>query len=400
MASSQDPIFIVGSSRSGTSLLAAMLSSHSRIACGPETQVLNKIPKEQLPSILADPKWPRLAIEALSKITLADQRVIDIYELSVDTLTQYLSSKPQTIASLFECFTVNFADRHGKKRWAEKTPRHLLHLDTIRKEFPNAKIIRIVRDPRDSALSMRQLNWTSEDYLPNLYIWTAWYEKTDAFFHTDQGSITIRYEDLAQSPKEVLKKLCRFIDEEFESSMLETSKSGKLVSTSNEVWKKQVSENLDTSRCYRWKKELSKIENLASEYLTKKWLLQFGYNTSTHDPRVFFVYDINTRLIEQNRDLILLLAEHGYSLQKANKPIEVPSLNILLSRKEQTSLRQRKNIFRLLVKRATRLKTTSFFLSPDMRLKRKEKMLLKLTRTTVYKLPITSEKIACSIDQQ
>jgi hypothetical protein len=76
------PIFIVASSRSGTSLLAAMLSAHSRIACGPETQILHKISKLRLARILADTEWPRRATHCLSKIQLADQPIIDIYDLT------------------------------------------------------------------------------------------------------------------------------------------------------------------------------------------------------------------------------------------------------------------------------------------------------------------------------
>lgn len=387
------PIFIVGSSRSGTSLLAAMLSAHSRIACGPETQLLHKIKKAQLEEALADSDWPQLAVKHLSKLTLAGQRVIDIYKLSEELLTEYLRDKPQSIASIFESITANFARAQNKPRWAEKTPRHLLHVETIRREFPNAKIIRIVRDPRDSAISMRQLNWSSNDYLPNLYIWNEWYDKTDAFFETETNSTTIQYEDLAHSPQETLVSLCKFIGEDFEIGMLQTSDSGKLVATANEPWKQQVSEDIDTSRCYRWKKELSTIEKTTSIYLVNKWLTKFNYETTTQQPEILPTDHLNTQLIEQNRDLILSLASHGYLIRKTNRPLlEEPILLIFLTPKRVETKRQRKDIHQLLRSRAIKFKKTILLLNPETKLKRKDRLLLHLMSYRLRLLPIDLSK--------
>lgn len=313
------PIFIVGSSRSGSSLLAAMLGAHSHIACGAETQLLPKIKPKQLDEILNDPEWPKCAVDQLSKLTLAGQRVTEIYNITDDEIYKTLIKKPRSIASLFESITENFAKQHNKIRWAEKTPRHLIYLDILRKEFPDAKIIRVVRDPRDSALSMRKLDWSSDEYFPNLYIWESWYRQSDKFFESDHNSMTIRYEDLMASPPDVLGKLCQFINEDYEAGMLETSKSGKLVSTPNERWKKQVSEKLDMSRCYRWKIELSDIENLASEFVVRNWLLKFGYETTGKKSKNICIRNFDTKVIEASYHLILSLAKHGYSMTEATK---------------------------------------------------------------------------------
>jgi len=47
-ARNSQPVFIVGSPRSGTTFLSAMLSNHSRLCCGPETQFFNKLDTEKL----------------------------------------------------------------------------------------------------------------------------------------------------------------------------------------------------------------------------------------------------------------------------------------------------------------------------------------------------------------
>ena len=386
------PIFIVGSSRSGTSLLAAMLSAHSRIACGPETQILHKTSKTRLTRILEDTEWPKRATNHLSKIQLADQPIIDIYDLTKQQLRQDLATRPQSITSLFEALAGSFARRHGKPRWAEKTPRHLLHLDAIRKEFPDAKIIRIVRDPRDSALSMRKLNWSSNDYLPNLYIWNDWYDKTDSFFATDTNSTTIRYEDLVHSPEDALTSLCQFIDEDFEENMLHTSESGKLVATKNETWKQQVSEKLDTSRCYRWKIELSEIENAGSKHLMSKWLIKFNYETSIQQsqPQPLPALKLDTDLIEKNQSLLLSIASLGYPIKSTETPRLEPNLLIFLTPEQASTSLQIKEINQLLLYRTLRRKKTIVLLHPDTKLKQKERIILRLISSQVY----TDELIA------
>ena len=53
------PIFIVGAPRSGTTLLSAILGSHSRIACGPETQFFSKLNLPALSSAAEDSYWPK-----------------------------------------------------------------------------------------------------------------------------------------------------------------------------------------------------------------------------------------------------------------------------------------------------------------------------------------------------
>lgn len=394
------PIFIVGSSRSGTSLLAAMLSAHSRIACGPETQVLNKLNQTTLATILNDPKWPQRAVQGLSRVTLAGQRVIDIYKTTETELAEFLMDRQPSIAALIESITLNFANKQHKPRWAEKTPRHLLHLDTIRREFPDAKIIRIIRDPRDSALSMRKLNWTSDDYLPNLYIWNKWYEHTDPFFSTDKNSTTISYEDLVHSPQQVLSSLCNFIEERFEDNMLRTRKSGQLVSTPNEVWKKQVSKELDTNRCYRWKKELSTVENAASEHLVRKWLNKFNYTTITEQGTVLSAYQMDTQVIHRNQDFILALASHGYSIKETDSSLLDPQLTIFLTPEQVASKRQRKSVRKLLFQRAIRLKRTTVLLHQKTRIKRKEKIQIWLLSSRFYKLPISPKRLGKELERQ
>lgn len=358
-----EPIFIVGSSRSGTSLLAAMLGSHSQITCGPESQILPKTSQKQRSQITSDPHWPALAVQHLASIKIAQRPIIDAFGLNLQEVTDYLQNHPPSIASLIRSITVPFSQKQNKTRWAEKTPRNLLYLDLIRAEFPKAKIIRIIRDPRDSALSMRKLPWASDEYLPNLILWCEWYHASDTFFEHDKGSISIIYEDLVKNPNKVLHSVCDFIGEKFELGMLDTSKSGKMVSTQNETWKQQVSKTLAPSRLYRWKLELSSNQNVISESIAYKWLLKFGYQTSS--PRRAITFEnLSQKTALKNQDLILSLATDGYSIETTTSPTKEKELHFFVNQEDLSSIKRLRRILKKLCIRTLRSNRSILHIEP------------------------------------
>jgi sulfotransferase family protein len=273
------PIFVVGAPRSGTTLLAAMLAGHSRIMCGPETQFFNKLDADQLADAVQDPRWPRLATSAICSLTLARQSVVKLFGLSRRDVRRYLRNRSPSVRAMVESLTESYATRNGKPRWAEKTPNHILHVAQIRGEWPEAPIVRIVRDPRDVALSMRQLMWTRRNsILDNAGIWADWHEQAMPFFSNDRRSYTLRFEDLVTEPETELRRLCEVIDEEYEPGMLDTGRSGKAVASKKESWKASVSGPVDASRASGWRGSLSEVDAEAVAARCATVMRSFGYS--------------------------------------------------------------------------------------------------------------------------
>ena len=52
------------------------------------------------------------------------------------------------------------AQKQGVKRWIDSTPTNIPHMPRIVKEFPDARIIHIIRDGRDVALSLDKREWS------------------------------------------------------------------------------------------------------------------------------------------------------------------------------------------------------------------------------------------------
>lgn len=167
------PIVVVGAPRPDTTLLASMLARHSRIACGPETQVFNKLSPERLQAAFDDPAWPNRAVKLVLLLTPWRVKPSPGCSDTQDATCGTFWRRASPTRALLESLTALPARKRGKARWAEKTPNHLPHLPTLRRHYPDARVVRIVRDPRDSALSMRQPPWASRSALANAYTWSA-----------------------------------------------------------------------------------------------------------------------------------------------------------------------------------------------------------------------------------
>lgn len=281
MTASPPPVFIVGAPRSGTTLLAAMIGSHSQYAVGPESQFFSKLSAAVLRKAVDDRDWPQLAVDALAGIELAGQPVLALFGTSPAKVAAFLKQRPPSISTMLEALTVPFARERNKPGWGEKTPNHLLNLPLLRQLWPNAWIVRIMRDPRDAALSTCRLPTFSDSFLANLYLWRRWQDAAEPFLSSDKRSVTVRYESLISHPEAELTRMCRTLGIDYEAGMLEFARNAKNVSSSAETWKKGVSENLTTERMFAWKHSLDPDLRGPAAQVAHEYLAAFDYE---HDP--------------------------------------------------------------------------------------------------------------------
>lgn len=205
-----NPIFIIGLPRSGTTLLQQMLSAHSKLNEGGELKCLT---------------YPMLEvgqahINNLSSLEGEVQRRI------FDKIrTDYFYYLEQQLDLSWPCIDKSLDLNH--------------HIGVIIKSFPNAPIIRIIRDPKDTAWSCYRacfnqgLAWSYD--LENI---------AEYFYHENRLSehwsktlkdriLEIKYEDLVNNPKKTLTKCLSYMDLAFENEMLSFYKKNSLIQTSS-----------------------------------------------------------------------------------------------------------------------------------------------------------------------
>lgn len=303
------PIFIVGVPRSGTTLLAAMLGAHPRLLCGPETFFFT-YPSISQASLCHEVDWPQPAVDFLYSLEHVGKSVPSNYGLSREEITAELAQRRPSIASILSGLIELYMRPHGKSRWIEKTPDHLIFVDRIRKHYPESPIIRILRDPRDVATSLLRVDWGPGSLIRALDIWRNRDELSAGFFERDARSYTLRYEDLVRDPEPVLRELCRVIDEPFDPAMLDTSRSARLVNATAEACKTKVANSVDPSRAEAWRREFSEEELKLVEAVLGDRLRAYGYPVLDFEsPHPVEVRNIG--LLDQYPDLAAGLLARG-----------------------------------------------------------------------------------------
>lgn len=305
------PVFIVGPPRSGTTLLAAMIGAHPEIACGAESHFFAKLSEAALYSAVKDSCWPDRAVRALSQLTVGDMPVHLQFGLSVDDLAEYLTDRAPAKRTMLEALTAQYAAYRGKKRWAEKSPPHLAQIPRIRSTFPNARIVRIVRDPRDSAESMCSLPWTSSFPVANAIVINEWFQLSQQADCTMPDTLTIRFEDLLQSPEETLRSVCQHIGVTYQPCMLHTCNADEAVVPDHEPWKKRVSQSLDPSRACAWKQTGWTRETVAISNVCHDLIETMGYESGPVGNGRAVCVNVNSMYQEFGAEAIVHLSERN-----------------------------------------------------------------------------------------
>lgn len=246
------PVFVVGAPRSGTTLLSAMLSSHSALVIGPESHFFKKSTPAARRAAVQGP-WPDAGVDLLMSLTLTDESVPHLFGMDRERLRAWLREQEPSERALLESLTRTFAEKRRKGRWGEKTPGHVQHLHEIRRLYPEAPIIHIVRDPRDTVRSIARLPWASRSPFVNAYLWSRRVRAGMDFAADDEHTLTLRFEDLLERPEEQLRRLCDFIGEPYDPAMLDTAAAAEAMRSGREIWKLQVGQALDRSKAYRWR---------------------------------------------------------------------------------------------------------------------------------------------------
>lgn len=277
------PVFVVGNPRSGTTLVQQILSAHAEFWTAPETHIFDHVmraaPDAVSKAITAEKLSTLLKRMAKrSGLTLAEdvrQGMIEEANSGVLTGTRFVELVMQSFKSANDPAT----------RWVEKTPQHLMHLDTIWQYFPDARVINIVRDPRDVVSSPSRFRKHSPGIArKNAVIhialrWNRFIERTQR--HTgDPRFLSIRYEDLVGDPEQVLEQLTAHAGVEKDSSAIHRFNNQFEQVTLAKPSAENKAFNSATGLVDRrgiWKKRLTEPEAKIIETICGPWMSRHGY---------------------------------------------------------------------------------------------------------------------------
>lgn len=205
------PFFIVGCTRSGTTLVSQILHNHSRLAVYHESHFYHVL-RHDLPRYgdLQQPANLRRFLADVREILRRQKKMIVPAE---DELLAALQEP--TFAGVLSAVLNLYARQHGKMRGGDKTPGHHSYLTEITAQLSDSPVIFLMRDPRDAVAAIREKFSTTLKGATAL--WNAAYLSYAKFRHRIH---LVRYEELVCRPAETVQALCAYLGEEYEPAML------------------------------------------------------------------------------------------------------------------------------------------------------------------------------------
>ena len=313
------PVFVVGGPRSGTTLLSAMLAAHSAFDCGPETHFLSRwsrMARSERERILDPADWPERATSYVCSLSLGKQPIYPMYDLGREEIRAWLAVRPPSLATMLESLTAQRAVRAGAPRWVEKTPRHLETPQLITETWPDARILRIVRDPRDAAVSLTKVPFGTPSLLTNLSVLARMNEASADFYRESDAALTVRYEDLVAAPERELRRICQFVDVDYELGMLEDRSGATGVAAAHEWWKGDATGPLDRSRSGRWADEMPPAVQHYAALNLGPMLEEHGYGQFVPPKRKLAIVPAGDALNAKYDDVLLQLAAADVAVRR------------------------------------------------------------------------------------
>ena len=236
-----DPIFILGLPRSGSTLIEQILSSHSLIDG-----------TQELPNIMAISRDIKL----------------------IDPNNGYPNNLMDIDTSSFNDFGQKYIDetrwaRSSKPFFIDKMPNNFVHIGLIKLILPNAKIIDARRNPMDACFScFKQYFAKGQHFTYDLDDIARYYKDylrlMDFWNELFPGEIfTINYEDVINNPNKKIRELLNFCNVEFENSCLDFHKSKRPVKTASS---EQVRQPMYKTGLGYWKNYRNNLDILISHF--------------------------------------------------------------------------------------------------------------------------------------
>jgi hypothetical protein len=206
----------------------------------------------------------------------------------------------ENISVLFEKMHEIEMKKRNKIIWGQKTPRFIRSYKTLKHYFHNIKFINIIRDPRAVVNSFKN-SQSHNSYIPHII--KRWKNDVNHGINLQDSDpnncLTIKYEDLIESPEQTLQDICNFLNIEYDPNMLSYNKTGLadyhiLTSTTQQHLKSKPNKN----RIDSWKKSLKAPEIIQIERNTSELMKRFNYQpinkniNSTKKNKCFLIIEL------------------------------------------------------------------------------------------------------------
>jgi len=274
------PVFIVGCPRSGTSFLYHLLLSAGGFA---------EFRTQMNVFDVLEPIYGNLGVMKHKKKMMKEwlqSKAFHVSGLDAAEVEAKVLSECHGAGDFLRIVMDMIAQKQGVKRWIDSTPTNIPHMQRIVKEFPDARIVHIIRDGRDVALSLdkqgwsRPLPWDKNKSLLAAGIYWEWIVRKGRKFGAMLGSkyMEVRYEELVSDPRKSLARVSEFIQHDLDYDRILQARVGS-VKNPLTSFKEDLNDGNFTP-VGRWRDKFPPEQLAWFERLVGDYLQELGYPLS------------------------------------------------------------------------------------------------------------------------
>lgn len=233
-------IFIVGSGRSGTTVLQSILSSDESVFSLKETHFMRKSKRPAYARFFDRFFIPKTRMQNALSFVTQHNSLIGSYGIDKAVANKGL-------VHFLDNLLTNEATLRNKKTWVEKTPEHINYVDLFLKHIPNVKVIHAIRDGRDVVASLVDackkypVAWKGFETIEKSVDYYNRNVIKSFKFLDDPNNFFLNYDALIDEPEKTLMKINDFLGFEINPNLTSMNSSSAELIRPEEGWKKEYS---------------------------------------------------------------------------------------------------------------------------------------------------------------
>ncbi|MCG9127701.1 sulfotransferase [Candidatus Poribacteria bacterium] len=307
-------IFVVGNSRSGTTMMGRILGNHPEVFTFGELHFFGQLwsPAEFSKIDLKDSVNLAATLFCIQTEGYRTHGKTDRFLQEAKVLCENIKNYPVNPPELFKEFLIHETHRNNKSIPCDQTPRNVFYIDEILKQYTNAKIINMIRDPRDVLFSQKKKwkrrflggsdlplkeslrDWINYHPITISRIWHTAINTADQY--TDHNRVfTVYFEKLLTNPEKTVREICNFAELSYCSTLLNVPQVG-----SSEDSDKPENFGINPDRVGNWNdpifssSKLSSAEIYINQKINSKLMEKHNYSPVIIKPNllnliVFFI---------------------------------------------------------------------------------------------------------------
>lgn len=270
----ESPIFVIGTGRSGTTLLRQMLNAHPNIHITHEAAFYSY--SHHAPTGMTVDEWLKCYFDTFSFawMRLDPREIRDAIpkDASIDRMREvYLAIMRAK------------AKQQGKSRFGEKNPLDTHNLPRIFADFPDARIVCIMRDPRPTVLSFNRMPFGTTSTMLNAQICRVQYQHIKPYL---DRILEVRLEDLSADPRSTMQSILNYIGEPWDDAVLDHVSHSKADDVPPLPWFVGATQRAPNRRESGAREELEPVWTRIVEWVNQESMTRYGYKPAqlTREP--------------------------------------------------------------------------------------------------------------------